>query len=203
MVEKCAVYMWAIDCGEAKSWRGGGGRSGGIARGLQVTHHPWILNRQEDKRLPTRLRPARWSRLIYVNGPPCLCMLSRRYMPPCTPRGLVGTRACVSAGVFVLFSALSDVRLTDSIHSADTARCVTISLGLPGESVCVCVCLYMCVFALSMGIWPPSYLHHPCMFVFTTRATTSVPTSLSTGRSLSFTMAHTRAHIWPPALDTG
>lgn len=77
-------------------------------------------------------------------------MLSCRYEPlHAPPGGLVGTPACADAGVFVLFSVLSDVRLTDSIHSADTARCVTISLA---SLESVCVCLYTCVFAPSMGV---------------------------------------------------
>lgn len=49
---------------------------------------------------------------------------------------------CVCQHVFVLFSMLSHVRLTDSIASADSTRCVTIYLASLGELYLNCVCVY-------------------------------------------------------------
>lgn len=49
---------------------------------------------------------------------------------------------CVCQHVFVLFSMLSHVRLTDSIESADSTKCVTIYLASLGELYLNCVCVY-------------------------------------------------------------
>lgn len=48
---------------------------------------------------------------------------------------------CASMCLF-LFSMLSHVRLTDSIESADSTRCVTIYLASLGELYLNCVCVY-------------------------------------------------------------
>lgn len=62
---------------------------------------------------------------------------------------------CVCQHVFVLFSMLSHVRLTDSIESADSTRCVTIYLASLGGVVfklCVRVCW------VGRKVFDPSYL---------------------------------------------
>lgn len=137
----------------------------GSAGGLRLTNHPWILNRREDERPPTRVCARRDGHAWFMLMGPLVCACWAAVTCLCaTPRGLVGTRACVGTGVFVLFSALSDVRLTDSIHSADTARCMTISLASP-ESVRECVSVYVCVCTRNGCLTPPLISATPaCLF---------------------------------------
>lgn len=96
-------------------------------------------------------------------------------MPPYTRAPLCRACASTSECVFVLFSMLSDVRLTDSIHSDGRARCMTIypaSLGgvrMCLDSVCDGVCVCVCV-PRGWKVFDPSYLQHPGVFVFTATA---------------------------------
>lgn len=169
---------------------------GGLC-GCQPTRESWTDERMKGPRRCVCVCAQRGRHAWFMLMGPLVCAcwaaVTCLHAPP--PPRVWGRGHVSAASVFVLFSTLPDVRLTDSIHSADTARCVTIS---PASLGCVytCVCIRVCL--RSRWVFdPPSYLRHPAVFVFTTRATTSAPASLGTGRSLSFiiTHTHTRTHL--------
>lgn len=109
---ECVFFVRAVDCGEAKGWL----RSRNLSADPEAQAH--------GERMKVCLRPP-GSRSMHANdtrlcsaGPAVRASENAR-APLCC--------ACASLKrVFVLFSVLSDMWLTDSIQSADRARCVTI-----------------------------------------------------------------------------
>lgn len=144
-------FAWVVDCGEAKGWLRN--------RNLFVTPEP------------DTERGWKW---VYVYDLPgrAWCMLMAN---TCAHWAAVHASVCSGTSllcmcqlkcVFVLFSMLSDMRLTDSIQSADRARCMAIQWASLGD-----------VFGLD--VWPllsPTPSPLVCLF-FYSYSTTSVLTS--------------------------
>lgn len=108
---------------------------------------------------------------------------------------------CSGTCVFVLFSMLSDVRVTDSIQRADTTRCRSSYPATPAsprggcvQTLCLCVCV--CIPRRVEGVWPllSPAPRHVC---FHSQTTTSMLTSRDTGRYLSNKHTHTHRCTLP------
>lgn len=99
--------------------------------------------------------------------------------------------ACARASVFVLFSMLSDMRLTDSVQSADRARCVIISPASLGDVFGLCV--RVCAHAGRGKVFDPSYLQHPGVFVFTAKAQPQCCRHMTQGGILHINHTHTHS----------